>query len=281
MGLDHEFYEVQSVLAAAGQLTAAELIELERHADACSSCRECLTDMAEMSRELFMAQAGTMPTTTAPARMQDRFLARASQSGIPVRRSAPAMAGVPLVAGVAFAAVLAVVMLSGWRHPSALVTERDAPFAYVVEENKPIPASEANASSAKAPQGEDELLHKVRLRQRAGVQRRAASIADANRNDEISLNLSATHNLWPDGIRPGQLTAITYMSAPSFAKDSNITAFFGHRDNSKSEERTFHLDPKLASLSFLEFPQDHDVDLDTVRPTFTTPAFHLNTNRIW
>jgi hypothetical protein len=47
---------MQSALAATGQLTDAELTELEQHATNRASCHECIADMAEMSREFFLVQ---------------------------------------------------------------------------------------------------------------------------------------------------------------------------------------------------------------------------------
>src|ERR1700733_13949879 len=75
---------MQSALSATGHLTGSELEELEQHVSQCVSCRNCMAEMAAVSRELFLGQVRPGNSET-PRGMEQRFIQRAVAAGIPLK----------------------------------------------------------------------------------------------------------------------------------------------------------------------------------------------------
>lgn len=108
----HPYFEFLGVLASSGQLSPREETELREHLADCEACRSRFLNALEVSAGLFFAQAWTAPKHAVPAGMEERFVARAIQSRIPLRRGETRRSSRPLLqfAGLAAAACLAVML---------------------------------------------------------------------------------------------------------------------------------------------------------------------------
>jgi anti-sigma factor RsiW len=293
---DHKFYEMQSAMAATGQLTDAELMELEQHAATCASCRDCIVDMAEVSREFFLAQAGRMKCKATPAGMQERFLERAASAGIAVSRSTSAPLA-PLFIRVAVVAVLlAIFTSSSWRVFSAPDAERKAPLDDSTTGSQPAARSEIIPPVV----GESATRHamrKVQLRRSSAARHSALSISSVRsitdeRQSHFELNRpffarygssmsSSGSAFWSDKLATAPITSELHAPTSTSFTNAYIANCFGHDEECKPEERAFHLQIKVASLSLLNFPQSLNTESPISGLKFSAPAFHLTPNRVW
>ena len=285
----HEFYEMQSALAATGQLSDTELTELEQHAAECASCRECIAEMAEMSRELFLLQAQRVHAKGTPARMQERFLEKAASAGIPVSRSSSAVLDPRLAGVIAIAALLAIAVSLGWSRSSVPPRERAASSI------PSTPGTQAT-SLAEASPAAGGSMSKAGLRKRSTLQRRAvmnSSAAGSKRQFYLEQDRSIVANrasttsfaqegsFWSGGLSGSHVVAEMHTPTISFFNDASVAGFFGRKETDKPDQRAFHLDRKLASLSFLDFPQKDGPTYEINNLKFSTPVFHLSPNTVW
>jgi anti-sigma factor RsiW len=131
---DEKHFEILMALAVAGQLSDAELLELEQHATHCSSCVHRKSEMEAASRQLFLLNALKNRLPSTPAGMQERFLMRAIDAGVPLTLP-PAGFSYPNVFRSASIAVALLIILSvGWktvidRHATVTKAFADAPNA--------------------------------------------------------------------------------------------------------------------------------------------------------
>jgi hypothetical protein len=294
---DHKFYEMQSALAATGQLTDAELTELEQHATTCASCHECIADMAEMSREFFLMQAMRMKSKGTPAGMQERFLERAASAGISVSRSTSTPFA-PQFARVAVMALLLAISASlSWKVFSVPDAERKAAPASSMTGSQPV-TSQWTAHIA----GERAIHHvpisKAQLRPRSAARHRAVSISSApgiteERQSHFELNrplfakqgsvmrFSDGSAFGSDRLAAGSLAAGLRTPIRTSFTNAYVASCFGHEEDCKPEERAFHLELKLASVSFLGSPQSINAESHITSLKFSAPVFHLDPNRVW
>ena len=84
MTTNHAYFEVMCALAASGQLTKTEQVELREHSEHCVLCRNRLLEMRQSGFQLFLARAFKTPSKRLPKGMQERFAARAISEGIPL-----------------------------------------------------------------------------------------------------------------------------------------------------------------------------------------------------
>jgi hypothetical protein len=84
MTTNHVYFEVMCALAASGQLTKTEHVELREHSEHCVLCRDRLVEMRRLGFQLFLARAFKTPSKRLPKGMQERFAARAIGQGIPL-----------------------------------------------------------------------------------------------------------------------------------------------------------------------------------------------------
>jgi hypothetical protein len=288
---DHRYYEMQSALAAVGQLTDTELKDLEHHATSCASCRECIADMAEMSREFFLMQATRMKSRGTPEGMQDRFIERAARAGISVSRSTSTLFDPRFVRVTLIAVVLAIATSLSWKVFSVPDLERKAAPESSSAGSLPAPAPEvpSHVDAERAIHG------KAQLRRRSATQSSTRSISSnhgigkeqsyfqLNRplfaKEGSPLSFPDGNTFWPDRSASSPLVAGIY--PPTSLRNAYLANCFGHGEDCKSEERAFYLDLKLASLSFLDFPQSVNAESHSTRPKFTAPVFHLDPTRVW
>ena len=295
---DHKFYEMQSALAATGQLTNAELTELEQHATNCASCRVCIADMAEMSREFFLMQAGRMKSKGTPAGMQERFLERAANAGISVSRSSSTHFDLRFVRVVVITVLLALCTSLSWKVFSAPEAERKAALDSSTAGSQPAPTSEGTPNIVGERAIQHASISKAKLRRRSASRLSAVSSSTAHaiteeRQSYFELNppLFAKQGS-PMSFSDGSAFWSARLAASSLAAGLNAptgTSFrsaypagcFGHEEDCKPEERPFHLELKLASLSFLGFPQSINTESHIPGLKFSAPEFHLDPNRVW
>ncbi|HMH13156.1 MAG TPA: hypothetical protein VK578_08620 [Edaphobacter sp.] len=294
---DHKFYEMQGALAATGQLTDAELTELEQHAINCASCHECIADMGEMSREFFLLQTRRMRSRATPVGMQERFLERAASAGIPVSRSISTLFD-PRFARVAVIAVLLAISISlSWKVFLVPNAKREAPD-YYTSATRPAPTSEWIAHT-EGEQGARVLsTSKAQLKRRTTARRRAVSVSSAPRiseerhsyleldrplfaNQGSSTSFSDGSAFWSERLAAGPLAAGLHAPIRTSFTNACVASCFGHREDSKPEGQAFHLDLKIASLSFLESPQNINAESHITSLKFSVPVFHLDPNRVW
>jgi hypothetical protein len=294
----HKFYEMQSALAALGQLSEAELLELEEHANDCASCHECIADMAEVSREFFLLQSGKVSSKGIPAGMQERFLERAVHAGIPIGR--PASAGFNLrFAQTAVIALFLVVFLSLsgkiFSIPGAeSMAMQDVP-APVIRSNQALEATSVPATEHTV---QDISGGSAQSRRRLVARRRAVSIPSTrgrsgDRQPGLDLskpffaaqglpaNFSDRKTLWDDTMRERYLTAGIHSPKPSSFTKEYVARFFGREVDTKPDEHAFHYDLKLASLSLQESSLDAYSRQLANGMKFNAPALQFDSHRTW
>jgi hypothetical protein len=285
---DHKFYEMQSALAATGQLTDAELTDLEQHATTCASCRECIADMAEMSREFFLMQAGRMKSKGTPAGMQERFLERAANAGISVSRSSSTSFDLRFVRVAVIAVLLAISTSLSWKLLSPPDAERKATPASSTAGSQPAPPFESTPHIV----GERAIQHvsisKAQLRRRSASRRSAASISLAHAITEplfakqgSPMSFSDGSAFWSAMLAASPLAAELRAPTRISFTSAYVASCFGHEEDCKREERPFHLELKVASLSFLDSPQSINAEPQIPGLRFSAPVFHLDPNRVW
>ncbi len=89
MTTSHTYFEVMCSLAASGQLTKTEQVELREHSKQCVLCRDRLVEMRRLGFQLFLARAFKTPSKRLPNGMRQRFAARAISEGIPLSSGSP------------------------------------------------------------------------------------------------------------------------------------------------------------------------------------------------
>jgi hypothetical protein len=296
---DHKFYEMQSALAATGQLTDAELTELEQHATTCASCRECIADMAEMSREFFLMQVGRMKSKGTPAGMQERFLERAANAGMSVSRSSSTPFDPRLLRVAVIAVILAISTSLTWKVFLAPDAERKA-----AAPDSSTAGSQPATTSEGTPHivGERAIQHvsisKAQLRRRSASRRSAVSISPAHaitkeRQSYFELNkplfakqgspmsFSDGSAFWSARLAADPLAAGLHAPTRTSFTSAYVASCFGHEEDCKPKEQPFHLELKLASLTFLGSPQSIDAETPIPSLKFSAPVFHLDPSRVW
>jgi hypothetical protein len=111
-------------LAVAGQMSDAEFEELSEHMANCSSCSQRMAEMEPTNLQLFLTLAAQVKGPRFSSKMQERFLIRAAQSGVPM--AAPS-SGFQRSTFLHFAALLVAACLFsglGWRHLTHSSLER-------------------------------------------------------------------------------------------------------------------------------------------------------------
>jgi len=295
---DHKFYEMQSALAATGQLTEAELTELEQHAATCASCRECIADMAEMSREFFLMQAGRNTSNGTPAGMQERFLERAANAGILVRRSSSTLLDFRFVHVAVIAVLLALSTSLSWKVFLARDAERKAASDSSAAGSQTAPTSEGSRHIVGERAVQHVLINKAQLRRRSATQRRAVSISLAHAVTEAHqssfdpdrllfakqgspTSFSDGNAFWFARLAASPLSAELHAPTRASITSADVTSCFVHEEDCKLEEWPFHLELKLASLSLPGSPQSINRESQIPNLKFSAPVFHLDPNRVW
>ncbi len=256
---DHRFYEIQSALSATGHLTASELEELEQHVSQCVSCRSCLVDMATVSRELFLAQVWTGNRET-PKGMQQRFTERAVAAGIPLKFERSAAFDFRFARVAAITAVLTLLIAVAWKVAWTPPVERGSRQFPSQMDARP------EAISQRTPQPFDGRVVQTRNARRS------------KRRPDVSGR--AVLKQFPV-VSYGDLShPYLALNRPLFAKEY-AAGLFRRKWDGKPEERSFHLDLTLASLSRSDSPFNASAGALVRNLKFTAPVFHIDSSRIW
>jgi len=292
---DHEDYEVQIALATAGQLTHAERNDLEQHASNCPACRECMAEMAAVSRELFLVQAARIKPATGPAGMQQRFLSRAAAAGVPLNRSTPASLYPQAIRVAAIAVLLAMSLSLTWRIFSAHGADaKESPGTLTAQSNlKPIVdnATVATVTPQHASFSKSQFKRRSALAPHGGSDLPAHSYGKgAHSYFDLQQRIFATqaslpsplndNPFWSARVAANPLAANLLASARTSFPSANGASCFGISEEGKPEERACHLEIKLASLSSLDPPQSPDSAPGYTTLRFRPPVFHLSPNPV-
>jgi hypothetical protein len=125
-------FEYLIALAVAGQISDTELEELLDHTATCTSCSQLMSEMESTNFQLFLTLAAQIKKPRISSRMRERFLIRATRSGVVM--PAPS-SGIQRSHLVHFAALLIAVCLfvgMGWRHITGRSSERTTGSAPVM-----------------------------------------------------------------------------------------------------------------------------------------------------
>ena len=298
---DHKFYEMQCALAATGHLSEAEVAELEQHVSHCVSCLSCMLDTVAISREVFLAQ--DRPTKIdIPGGMQKRFVQRAIAAGIPLRiKSAPRHGiNMRLVRVGAVSAVLLLLISFSWKLASTSRAERLAaqhhsqeepitqPFAKTVASNLPAnTTTHATAGSERRSKRKAYTRHRVLLLESPDVSSENSSHLHLSLNRSLFANEGAPTSFSDGSPFWSQRLVEIYVEAGahnagrlSFLNPYALNASTWSR-NAPEDERSFHLNLALASLSRSESSLNSETTVPVPRLTFSAPAFHLDSSKSW
>jgi hypothetical protein len=254
---DHSFYEMQSALSATGHLTGTELEELEQHVSQCVSCRNYMVEMATVSRELFLTQARPSNSET-PKGMEKRFIQRAVAAGIPlkVERSAALDLGFAHVAVIT--AVLTLFMAVAWKADSTTSEERASGHFSSQMEATPKSVSERPLQPPGGRVSRTALVNERRNKRRPAAP--AKAILPISYGDVSHPYLAPNR--------------------PLFSKPYAASLFRPMWDG-KSEERSFHLDFALASLSRSDSFLNAGASALVPNLKFSAPVFNINSGQSW
>jgi hypothetical protein len=84
---DHNQFEILCALAVVGQVSNAELRELNEHIAGCSDCKNRISGFAQISAQAFALSGKKYSKQPFPKAMTTRFVERARAEGIPLRAS--------------------------------------------------------------------------------------------------------------------------------------------------------------------------------------------------
>jgi hypothetical protein len=290
---DHKFYELQGALAATGQLTDKELEDLELHATSCASCRNCIEDMAEMSRMVFLVQPKTKNRRGTPEGMQQRFIERAAGAGISVGSVYPLRLDLRFIGIAAIAVLLTIASSVSWKLFLVRDAGRKLAPASSIASFQPGPASRVISHVAEAQTIYDTSKEKVQLRRRSTAQLAAfrqlpnhGSVTERPPCFEPKRLLSAAQEPrlgFPDGF--GLWPQASVAGGHGLIRTSLTKEYFAYcweqGQGCRPGERAFHLDMKLASSALLNSTQSVNEQGYVKSLKFTPPAFHLDPARAW
>ena len=154
MKVNHSHFEVLCALAASGQLTSSELAELHEHSESCSSCRDRLVEMTQVSAELFCVRILNQSRIRMPKGMVDRFIACAKSEGVPLnpRAASVGFSGPALTAAFLLALLLVSATLqhgSFWRSADEKARGNSASVSTPISDKREAsPAAPRNVAPA-------------------------------------------------------------------------------------------------------------------------------------
>jgi hypothetical protein len=264
-------FEMLTALAVAGQLAEVELLELEQHAAQCLSCAQRRAEMEAASRQLFLLNALTTKVSSTPVGMQERFLMRAIDAGVPLNQPTVAhrYANIFRLAPVAVALIL--ILSAGWN--AVFETSSTVARHFVSAPNASAPIPSDPVTSAADGNGNN-LLTIRHLGKKQPLSKRPAQIQSptygssvASRpNEKRFFNLNRAFSL-------GTATTLgTVDGTPTFAPAYFISGYDRQRklhlssfsaltlwrvsEQKESKKRVFDFSATLAPLSLLSYQPD-------------------------
>lgn len=298
MNREHKHYEIQSGLAAVGQLTEAELADLEHHAATCTSCRNHLSDMARISRICFLMHA-SKAKEYAPEGMLERFIERAGHAGIRIGNPNSGLLPFRSLRLAVIAFLLCIAASFGWKTFHVRTTRPGSisatslgfiqPGIAVQPIDPTLWAQPVSIMSTKVTQLNTKPSARHVLPTTTGKLKRPTIHFEPNVEPNVEAitpqgsRSFASHGS-PDWFRPAP--AILYDRA-RFTPTSNLLPDAGfltcikHADDCRAGVRSFRMDPKLMSLAYLETPGSPYGGTTRTALKFAAPEFHLRSTRSW
>lgn len=296
---DHRFYEMQSALAATGHLTNSEVTELEQHVEQCASCRKYIMEMADISRELILVQNQSLDIGY-PSGMQQRFVQRALSAGIPLKARAAWRTAVDqrFASFAAVGVVLMLLIFFSWKVVSIPHVERamsqppqadttTKPVQTAIRRLPAITVRQAALTSNKHLKPRNISRAMTPLKRPRAAQSEADSHLYLALNGSLFANAETSTSFSDGSTFWSQRLIQTYLMAGAHAAGSSsftrpyAAHLLGHGWNSKAEERSFHFDLTMASLSHSDSPLNSEISAPPPKLRFSTPVFHLDPNRAW
>jgi hypothetical protein len=264
-------FEMLTALAVAGQLAEGELLELEQHAAQCLPCTQRITEMEAASRQLFLLHALTSKVSSTPLGMQERFIMRAMNAGVPLNQATVAHQYANTIRFAPAAIALILILSAGWN--SVLETNSTVARHFVSASNASDPMPSRPRPSAADASG-NTFLPIRRLGKRQRLSKRPAQIQ--------SLTYDPSGASWPNEKRifhlnrafsPGTATTMgTVDGIPAFAADYFISNYDRQQklqssrfsasnlwrvsEQKEPKKREFDFSATLAPPSFLNYQPD-------------------------
>jgi len=294
MTCDQGHYKLLCGLAAAGQLSDSEMLDLEEHAVDCLECRERIAQMFAMSRELFLVTAGRKGDNKGPSGMEQRFVDRALRSGIPLSQKAPSSSVSSIFQFGLATCLLIFSIIVGWKFFSAHRTSEIVGTSHI---GGPLEKNTQESYSRD--------LEKFQVMARRDAERLEPSpVLVRSMRKKSPGKLVGQRNHRPKTIVGAQTPVIsghryafragaTESLAPSFnyiSSDLPISSEVSLRNVKElsfldspairnHEVRTFHYSPEVTSLSFLDYPQNLRKATSGRNLSSNLPTFHLDLSK--
>ena len=273
---DEQHFEMLAALAVAGQVTEAELSELNQHAAHCLPCAQRLSEMEIASRQLFFVKALTTRDVNTPVGMQERFMARAIEAGVPLHRPSVAQTYPNAFRFAHIATVLILIAGLAWNAVSERHAATSSYFTGTLGASAPPPSF---PSAPTAGRRQSSLLplqrpdKKQRLR-KLHLQKQVPLLADVSPgvgrpNEKRFFVLNST--FFPatttrlgefggsnDGFHPFSPDYFVSDRRPRTLEFPNLSAsnLWSAHDQNEPHKRVFHYSAALASLIFAERQSD-------------------------
>ena len=279
MNQEHKHYERQSALAAVGQLTEAEVTELEHHAVTCTSCSHYLAEMARISRICFLLHAGKTKERV-PEGMQQRFIERAAHAGIPIGTYNSGLLYFRSFRLAAIAFLLCIAASFSWKAYHIRTTSPQSMAETNARLSQPGGTRGANVSSLEnqpiATQPMKVTQPKKRTAERYLLSMTTGKPKDPKMHPSAHLVLD-----WPQQGLPILYAAPRFASTIHLVPDARFLACVKHIADCRSGVRAFPMDSKLLSFAYLETPGSPDEGTSRIAPKFSAPEFPLRFTRSW
>ena len=294
MNREHKHYEIQSALAAVGQLTESELADLEHHAATCTSCRNHLSDMAKISRICFLLHASKVKER-APEGMQERFIQRAAQAGIPIRNLSSGMLSLRYLRLAAIAFFFCIAASFGWktfhvRNTSPHSTS-ETTLGFIRSDDTmgttdpSLGAQQVVVTSTKVTHPDPKPAERHVLPTTRGKHNRPTIHSEPNVEPFTAQGSRfLVSNGDPDWSQPAPVILYDTARLTPTRKLLPEAGFFTcikHADDCRPGVRAFPIDPKLMSFAYLETPGSPYAGTSLTALKFAAPEFHLRSTRSW
>ena len=285
----HVEYEMLCAFAAAGQLSEAELNELNEHVKSCSSCVCRLAQMEAASYAYFLRYADQAKEVKTPPGMQRRFEERAGNMGVPLRGRIAALPGTRLISLALSVVLLTVAAQVGWKVLSPNTGEETA----VHVQTASIPPLQTATSPPGSVVGDPSVHRGSQVGLSGGRNIRRVRNAYSHsfqhregRNDQSyspprllgSEAFAGDRPVSPPGGVRDYLTSGLPLTAKRSFELTSTSRLLADGEHSIPAKRTFRYSPTFASLSFLGVPER--VELPRL-PAMNKPPpfFHFNSTK--
>ena len=294
MNRDHKHYEIQSALAAVGQLTESELADLEHHAAACTSCRNHLSEMAKISRVCFLLHASKVKER-APEGMQERFIERAAHAGIPIGNLSSGLPSFRSLRLAAIAIFFCIAASFGWKtfhvQNTSPHSTSETTLGFIRSDDTigaidpSLSAQQVVVISTKVTQPDPKPAERHVLPITTGKHNRPTIHSEPNVEPFTTQGsrFLVSHGD-PDWSQPAPVflyDTARFTPMRNLLPDAGFFTCIKHSDDCRPGVRAFPMDPKLMSFAYLETPGNPYGGASRTALKFAAPEFHLRSTRSW